>query len=96
MIGIFLITLFIVGIIVLSVGLMKGEDEGRGPLISGVIILILSLWGGFIISLMNLMSEDSIYEIETNKPIDPELRITVKDSVTIDTVYVYEIKYQKE
>lgn len=96
MIGIFLITLFIVGIIVLSVGLMKGEDEGRGPLISGVIILILSLWGGIVTSITRLTSEDSIYEIETDKPIAPELRITVKDSVTIDTVYIYKIKDYKE
>lgn len=96
MIGIFLITLFIVGIIVLSVGLMMGEDRGEGIIALGGILLILGLWGGIITSLTNLMSEESIYEIETNKPIDPELRITVKDSVTVDTIYVYKIKEYKE
>lgn len=93
---IFLVILFVVGIIGMAVGLMMGEDRGEGIIALGGILLILGLWGGIITSLTNLMSEDSIYEIETNKPIDPELRITVKDSVTIDTVYIYKIKDFKE
>lgn len=93
---IFLVILFVVGIIGMAVGLMMGEDRGEGIIALGGILLILGLWGGIITSLTNLMSEDSIYEIETNKPIDPELRITVKDSVTIDTIYIYKIKVYEE
>lgn len=93
---IFLVTLLVVGIIGVVVGLMLGEDRGGGIVFLGVISLILGLWGGVVTSLTRLTSEDSIYEIETNKPIDPELRITVKDSVTIDTIYVYKIKDYKE
>lgn len=93
--GTFLVTLLVVGIIGIAVGLMMGEDRG-GIILLGVISLILGLWGGVVTSLTKLTSEDSIYEIETNKPIDPELRITVKDSVTIDTVYIYKIKDYKE
>lgn len=94
--GTFLVILLVVGIIGIAVGLMMGEDRGEGIIALGGILLILGLWGGIITSLTNLMSEESIYEIETNKPIDPELRITVKDSVTVDTIYVYKIKEYKE
>lgn len=90
---IFLITLFIVGLIVVAAGNTLGEDRGEGIMVLGVLLLILGLWGGIVISLTN---DKSIYEIETNKPIAPELRITVKDSVTIDTVYVYKIKDYKD
>lgn len=96
MMGTFLVTLLVVGIIGIAVGFMIGEDRGGGIIFLGVISLILGLWGGVVTSLTKLTSEDSIYEIETNKPIDPELRITVKDSVTVDTIYVYKIKEYKE
>lgn len=64
-------------------------SKARFTIVSGGVLLILGLWGG-IVAL--LTSDESIYEIETNKPIVPELRITVKDSVTIDTVYVYKLE----
>lgn len=86
---IFLVILLIVGIIAMAVGLMIGEGRGGGIIVLGGILSILSLWGGIVIS---SMSDESTYEIETNKPIVPELRITIKDSVTIDTVYVYKLE----
>lgn len=86
---IFLVILLIVGIIGMAVGLMIGENRGGGIIVLGGILFILSLWGGIVIS---STSDESIYEIETNKPIVPELRITIKDSVTIDTVYVYKLE----
>lgn len=85
---IFLGILLIVGIIVVAIGLIKGEDGGGIIVLGGVLLisLILGLWGA------SLTSDESTYEIETNKPIVPELRITIKDSVTIDTVYVYKLE----
>ena len=83
---IFLAILLIVGMIILFVGIITGEDRGK---VLGVILLVLSLCGVVAISFKR---DKSTYEIETNKPIVPELRITVKDSVTIDTIYVYKIK----
>ena len=90
---IFLAMLLIVGIIVIAVGIITIEEGGGGIIVLGGVLLILGLWGGIVAS---LTSDEPIYEIETNKPIAPELRITVKDSVTIDTVYVYKIKDYKD
>lgn len=90
---IFIGVLLIIGIIIVVVGIIAEEDVGEGVIVSGGVLLILGLFGGIVTT---LTSDKSIHEIETNKPIVPELRITVKDSVTIDTVYVYKIKDYKD
>lgn len=86
---IFLAILLIVGMIILFVGTITGEDRGKVMVVLGGILFVLGLWGVVAISFKR---DKSTYEIKTNKPITPELRITVKDSVTIDTIYVYKIK----
>jgi hypothetical protein len=71
---------------------MYGEGIGKA-IIQGLLTLLLIVAVGITISwgiVRFIESKKSVIEFRTDKPLTPELEITIKES-TSDTVYIYKL-----